>query len=158
MPWRREGVSVRTVALAAALVLLTGCGNGAIPSATDTRARDVDLVGSWHLEQAVIDGDRTTVTGDAHVSLAVTPRGVNQAHAGCALVSLRADVVGDEATFTQLGGVGVMICPPTYGPSPIAEDTYFSALTAVNTAHRSSRMLALTGPGVALIYRQVGMG
>jgi len=128
---------------------LAAC-SGAAPSPSPTpSAADVDLNGSWQLEQGTVRGEPIPILDTHRITLVVeapTAGGI----AACNHYGGSLTVAGDEVVFSALSQTE-MGCDPPH--SMEAEQRYLTGLGLVHTGVREGETLVLTGVGVELRFK-----
>lgn len=136
--------------LAVALALpLVACTAAPPPTPSDDPAPDVELNGSWELEEGRVRGEAIPILDGHRISLIVqgsTAGGV----AACNHYGASLSVAGDEVGFSELSQTE-MACEPA--DTMVAEQRYLTGLGLVHTAARDGERLVLTGVGVELRFR-----
>jgi heat shock protein HslJ len=121
----------------------------ASPSPSSPAPADVDLAGSWELEQGTVRGEAIPILDSHRITLVVegsTAGGV----AACNQYGGSVAVAGDEVTFSELSQTE-MACEPA--DAMTAEQRYLTGLGLVHTGARDGEGLVLTGVGVELRFR-----
>jgi heat shock protein HslJ len=135
------------VPLAFALAACSGAAPSASPS--DPPGADVDLNGSWELEQGTVRGEAIPILDTHRITLVVeapTASGI----AACNHYGGSITVAGDEVGFSAVSQTEMACDPPE---SMEAEQRYLTGLAEVHTGVREGDTLVLTGVGVELRFK-----
>lgn len=141
----------RAAQLASYVVLLVGAAAcGSETGSSGDRAEDpgaVSLDGDWTLIAAtpfrLVDGHPITLSVDGTKA---------SGRSACNSYGGSVDTTGNNVRFGQLGGTE-MACSP--GSVMELEQTYLTALQAVDAAEVAGESLTLTGPGVSMTFEPV---
>jgi heat shock protein HslJ len=136
------------VPLAFALTACSGAAPSPSPTPSAPPAADVDLNGSWQLEQGTVRGEAIPILDTHRITLVVeapTAGGI----AACNHYGGSITVAGDEVVFSALSQTEMACDPPE---SMEAEQRYLTGLAQVHTGVREGDTLVLTGVGVELRF------
>jgi heat shock protein HslJ len=148
-PGKRRAPMKLTPLAVLLLLPFVACTGAPPPTPSDPPAPDVDLTGSWELEEGTVRGEAIPIVDGHRISLIVegsTAGGV----AACNHYGGTVSVVGDEVTFSQVSQTE-MACQAE--DAMTAEQRYLTALGLVHTAARDGERLVLTGVGTDLRFR-----
>ena len=141
--------TILALLLALPLAACSGAAPSPSPTPSDPPAVDVDLNGSWQLEQGTVRGEAIPILDTHRITLVVegaTAGGI----AACNHYGGTITVAGDEVGFSALSQTEMACDPPE---SMEAEQRYLTGLGQVHTGVRDGESLVLTGVGVELRFK-----